>query len=113
MKRSKAKPIYVLSTGRVYTNEHGERSDFRAVGWYPTLKQAQAAVMGNYGDIEEAGFYKWAVIEKLHWGLYPYDLKANWYLFVCKKRTTEKEMITAKKIKCPKRFKNICGFSIG
>ena len=111
--KNKVKPIYVISTVRVYTNEHGERSDFRAVGWYPTLKQAEAAVIGNYGDIEEAEYYKWAVIEKLDYGLYPYDFEANWYQFVCKNRNKENEIITAKKIKCPKRFKNICGFSIG
>ena len=106
-KKIKSNPIYVVSTVRVYNSEYGERSDSRAVGWFETFKDAEEIVIGNYGDIEEAGYYTYAVIEKVEPGLYRFDLDAVWYKFRGRKK------ITAKRIKCPKKFKSLVGFGIG
>ena len=41
------------------------------LGWYPTFEQAEECVLTNNCDIHECSC-TWAVIEKLHFGIYPY-----------------------------------------
>lgn len=42
----------------------------RCVGWFPTFEAAEEAVLGNMGDIYEAGSYRYAQIEPVSAGLY-------------------------------------------
>lgn len=46
--------------------------DTRTVGWFMDLTTAERAVESNAGDIYE-GCYKWAMIEEVLEGLYPYS----------------------------------------
>jgi hypothetical protein len=42
----------------------------RCVGWTTTKEEAVGLCKGNYGDICEMGYYRYAVVEKSHPGLY-------------------------------------------
>lgn len=82
-------PIYVVKTYKRRPSEG--RAD--VVGYFHTLEGAVEAVEHNYGDIEEAGWYQFALICEVPCGLYGLgDEKKNlWYefkrvdpFFICK-----------------------------
>lgn len=84
------KPILVLTTiGGKEDPEHPENfpDEFkdRSVGWFPLdyLSAVEEALSRNVADLEEAGYYQWAVIEETPWGLYgSIDIKKTyWYKF--------------------------------
>lgn len=84
------KPILVLTTiGCKEDPEHPENwpDDWkdRAVGWFPLehLQMVEEGLAQNMGDLEEAGWYQWAVIEETPCGLYGVtgEYKAYWYKF--------------------------------
>jgi hypothetical protein len=73
-------PIYVVSTVRPpdkWLDPGGHIS--AQVGWYPTYQEAYDCVVGNYGDIYEAGWYPYALIEAIEPGLYRHDFDATWF----------------------------------
>ena len=43
----------------------------RTVGLFGNLEHAQKILDGDYGDLNEAGWYPWAIIEQIEFGLYP------------------------------------------
>lgn len=43
----------------------------RTVGIFKTLEDAQKVMNRNYGGLNEAGWYPYAVIEEIEFGLYP------------------------------------------
>jgi len=43
----------------------------RTVGYYPTQEKAIRCVENDWGDLDEAGWYGYAVIERVDSGLYP------------------------------------------
>lgn len=67
-------PIYVVITVRV--NDIKEWTT-RAVGWFPTFEEAKEIITDNIGDIYEAGYYKYALIEQTPPGLYSW--KQEWW----------------------------------
>lgn len=58
--------------------------DRRTVGLFPTKDLAVALVEANGGDLEEAGWYQYAVVERLPWGLYPINIsdERTWFEFI-------------------------------
>ena len=120
---SDVKVIYTVTTIRLEEKmaQNGKKyidTDSRCVGWFETLEKAVEIVKGNYGDIEEAGYYKWAIIEKIKPGLYSSGGKKNevWFKFVRRNtniKAHSSSNITARKIKCPADYKNIVSWSIG
>lgn len=84
-----------------------DKNRTRCVGYFKTFKEAEEAVINNAGDMNEDGYYKYAVIENIPEGVYRLDLSPVWYEW---DETTKKY----KKIKkCPKEFAHLVGFSIG
>ena len=53
----------------------------RTVGFFRDKLAAIACVEGNYGDLEEAGYYQYAVVEGLPFGLYPLGEDRTWFEF--------------------------------
>lgn len=61
---------------------HGEvqeRMRRRTVGIFAAPEEAEAALANNYGDLAEAGWYRWAVIEEVRAGLYPGGREHQWW----------------------------------
>jgi hypothetical protein len=78
--------IWALTTyQREATKKFGDQKvrDRRTVGLYDTQDRAIEVVEGNYGDIEEHGYYQFAVVEPLPLGLYPINREADriWFEF--------------------------------
>ena len=73
--------IWFLSTIRFNKNgvtyagyKNGIMLNSRTVGFFPTKEEAIEILENNYGDLNEAGWYPWAVIEEIEDGLYPFDV---------------------------------------
>lgn len=66
--------IYVVDTfSRISEDYHDPAFPTlgqRCVGWFPTFEDAEEAVLGNMGDIYEAGSYRYAQIEPVSVGMY-------------------------------------------
>ena len=57
--------------------------DARTVGLFKQQADAIEAVLGNYGDMNECGYYPWAVVEKIILNcLYPSDREGTWFQWV-------------------------------
>jgi hypothetical protein len=107
--------IYTITTLR-----DTEDTSRRCVGWFPTFEEAEEIVKGNYGDLAEAGYYKWAVIERFASGLYAISpcSESTWYRFTQKKAKRNCSPwnpmnVIAKRIRRPKRFAHLCNFGVG
>lgn len=61
------KVIYTVTTIR----SKGENRHNRTVGWYENREEAFACLDKNLGGLVEAGYYQYAVVEKVPNGLYP------------------------------------------
>ena len=57
---------------------------YRTVGVFSELEQATAIAEKNSGDLCEAGWYNWLVIEKMPYGLYPIPEEIIWYEWIGK-----------------------------
>lgn len=87
------KPIFVLTTMKLeyitypLKNRKDGKESYRLlttkrdriVGWFPTLEEAIDEVENNSGDINEAGYYPWALIEETEPYLYPHIRSEHWY----------------------------------
>ena len=93
--------VYFVATMRSLEN-----TSTRTVGYFKTQKDAIRCVEGNYGDIYEEGFYKYAIIECVSDGLYQYDLNPLFFEW-------NKEKQQYIRIERPEQFKNVIGFTIG
>lgn len=51
----------------------------RCVGYFSDVEAAKKVVYNNYGDIHEAGYYNYCVIERIEEGLYQFDTNPLWY----------------------------------
>jgi len=96
-----AEPIFTITTVR-----HALSAGSRAVGYYNTLDEAIERVVSNVMDINESGYYFYAVIEELLPGVYCYPRKEYWYKW-------EKEINTYIPCEKPQRFKQVVGWSLG
>lgn len=56
-----------------------ESSRVRCVGWFQTKKDAIEVIVENHGNINECGYYPYAVIEEVKPGLYNFDRKEIWF----------------------------------
>ena len=84
------------------------KDDNRCVGFYKSWFKAVKAVEENVYDLNEAGCYPYAVIERVGEGIYHYDFHPQWFKF---NKTTERY----EKISEPPEFveKYAIGFGIG
>jgi len=76
----------------------------RCIGFYRSMKYARKIIKKKHDTLNEAGYYKYAVIEAFGWGWYPMAAKEEWY---------ELKEKGARKVKKPTRYKNECNFGLG
>ena len=69
--------IYTITT--IKEPKIGAPYGSRCVGWFPTFKQAEKAVVENQQDIYELGYYPFCVIEKVGFGIYFLNTEEYWY----------------------------------
>jgi len=99
--------IYFVVCIGPYAEE--ERQRHRCWGWYKDLEDAVKAVEKNHTDINEAGYYPYAIIEKVPNGVLPVGVEEiHWFKW---KGGREKGGYV--KITKPVWSKNICNWSIG
>ena len=106
------KKVYFIATYRDlksdplgWLDDGGSR---RVVGFYFSFEEAETAVLNNWGDIYEDGYYKYAVIEGHEEGLYSIDLHPQFY-----KWEGDAETGGYKPIERPECTKYFGGFTIG
>lgn len=58
-----------------------EKNGNRCVGYYANEQDAIDAVIHNSCDLNEAGYYPYAVIENVGEGLYRYDQSPIWFKY--------------------------------
>lgn len=64
--------VYAVTTYHLDEAAEGrDRLQPRTVGLFASRESAVQCVEGNMGDLNEAGWYRWAVIEEVELGLYP------------------------------------------
>lgn len=97
------KSRYFVTTIRLYYDKQYNETchDCRCIGFYERIVNARG-ILGK--DLDEAGYYKYAVIEKFSPGWYPYSRSEEWYQFTRK---------GVKRINKPKRFARVKSFGIG
>jgi len=61
----------------VVTIKHNLKN--RCVGWFPTKEEAIEVVVENYGNINEYGYYPYAIVEGVKPGLYNFDREEIWF----------------------------------
>lgn len=84
VRRSRIQAILVLTTlGFKKDSDRDSPDNRRTVAWYPKdeMETVVEGLSENMGDLEEAGYYQWAVIEETHWGLYPHIEACHWFRF--------------------------------
>lgn len=83
----------------------GKHQNIRVVGYFSKYEDALEVVFKNYGDIYEAGYYPYALIENVPEGLYKYDMTPQWF----------KWNIDYGYQPCdtPEEYKNMVGFGVG
>lgn len=67
-----------------------EKHGNRCVGYVSKLDEAIDIVKNNYADLNEAGYYPYAVIENVEEGIYRYDQNPIWFKFNETMETYEK-----------------------
>jgi len=95
------KEIYTITTIR-----HALMAGSRAVGYYYDFEKADRAIRENCMDINECGYYPFAVIEPLQEGIYSFPREEHWYQWNKKKEQYEP-------CEKPERFKKIVCWSLG
>ena len=90
----------------ITTIRHALLTDHRPVGWYTTLERADIEVRHNSCDINECGYYPFAVIEAIPEGIYSYPREEHWY-----KWNREKDQYEP--CEKPDRYKMVQGWSLG
>ncbi len=80
----------------------------RTWGWYTTFDEADTAVMLNYGDMFESGYYQLAVVEKMESGALAMMKREWWYKASCNNGKMKVE-----KIDKPARYGRTVNFSMG
>ena len=84
-----------------------ESRSMRCVGYAATLKEATTWVTDNVMDINEAGYYPFAVIESVSPGIYMFDMDATWFEW------DDAQNAYKQLDKCPKEYEKVIGFGIG
>lgn len=93
-----------------------ENHDSRCWGFYRSKKKAIQAVTENWTDMNEAGYYRYAVIEPHYEGLInPIIGEEMWFKAKYEKRTDDKEEYYCtgyEPCEVPEWAKQICGWTI-
>jgi len=95
------RPIYTITTIRA-SLFGGSRSP----GFYHEFIQAEQSLKNNDLDINECGYYPYAVIEETFPGLYTVPRKENWYKW-------NPERDAYEPCEQPERFKKTCAWGLG
>jgi len=95
------KPIYTVTTMK-----GALAAGSRAVGYFYTFDDANECIECNDLDINEHGYYPYAVIEEVIPGIYTYPRVEHWYKW---NRNEEKYEPCEK----PERFRSTFGWSMG
>lgn len=53
----------------------------RTVGIFATAQKASEVLTKNWGGLDEAGYYRYAVIEEVKFGLYPDQKMISWWTY--------------------------------
>lgn len=93
--------MYFVTT---VSEKHGNR----CVGYFTDKETAVEVVENNIGDIYEAGYYPYAVIENIPEGLYQYDTEPLWFTYIEK---TDKYQVSTAPLFVRKG--HFAGFAIG
>ena len=94
-------PIYTVTT-----IERSLAAGKRAVGFFHEFEIAEKAVIYNSLDINEMGYYPFAVIEEVTPGIYSFSRKEYWYQW---NRVTK----CYERIEKPERFKQVVCWGLG
>lgn len=96
------KTIYTVTTLRSVLMD----SRSRCVGYYHDFKDAEEIVLDNVMDINEMGYYLYAVIEEVSPGIYTFPRPEYWYKW---------DVSKAKYVDCskPEKFMRTVGWSMG
>jgi hypothetical protein len=97
----KTKVIYTITTVRGYL-----AGGSRAVGYFHSFEDADVALRDNVMDINECGYYPYAVIEPVEEGIYMHPRDEHWYRF-------NKEKDQYEPCEKPERYKQVVGWSLG
>lgn len=111
------KTIYVVTVfgpqgPQTYANKNGRT---RTWGWYVTRTAAETAVLQNWTDLFENGYYRWAVIEAFPEGLSHYGVAVGWYEATYKERQHRgrfREEPTVCRIEPPEWTANKCNWGM-
>ena len=105
------KKYYFIGSVRVVD---GVVEDSRCWGFYTKKSKAIRAVEENWSDINEYGYYQYAVIETVEEGLNNYDLHPMWFV-QCRTLDRERDYYTTTYMKlneAPNFSKDVCGWCI-
>ncbi|MBO9428218.1 hypothetical protein [Sulfitobacter sp. R18_1] len=109
VKAASTKGISLITTlTKLKPTESGIETRYpRCVGYLFNQEEAIEAVKANAGDINEAGYYPFCVVETLGEGIYPNTISTVWFEWDQDKGGYQE--IDGP----PKDLKGVCGFSIG
>jgi len=93
--------IFIVTTIR-----HALNVGSRAVGYFNTFKEAEDALVNNIMDINECGYYPFAVIEPTTPGFYTIPREEFWYRW-------NNDIHEYEPCPKPERFNKICGWGLG
>lgn len=95
-------PIYTVTTVR-----HSLMAGKRSVGFFHELEMAEDYLENNAYDINECGYYPYAVVEEVKPGFYTFPRTEFWFRW-----DVDNERYI-KMLEKPDRFKKSCGWSLG
>ncbi len=100
------KKIYTVTTMMIHSKTH-EILRRRTIGWFENKADAEDVILKNSYDINEAGYYPYAVIEEVEQGIYPICMKTWWFKWF------NGSVETYKACNRPKSVTNLVNFSAG
>jgi hypothetical protein len=110
--------LYTILIRGILENYYNIRH--RSIGYYNEFKDAEEAVLNNYGDMYETE-YEFVLVEATKEGLYPTTYETQWYKWIGDSRTGKyirfdgpnKVPYLFKHKGIPKHFEGLCGFGLG
>jgi len=99
--------IYVITgiTGQLKPNTT-IFGDTRPFGWFPSFEIAERIILENKSDINEAGYYRFFVIEEIQSGIHAISNMESWYQW-------DYDHKAYYAIDKPREFRHIIGWSLG
>lgn len=103
--------IYAIGLGCIAEDTHNQVKYLnisRVAGYYFEKEDAIGSVRKNNGDINEAGAYPYAIVERIEPGIYQMAGSDNRWLFLFNENTGEYDPV-----EFPEFAAHMCGFTIG